>query len=273
MFRPVVFGGKLMERLAWRMLAALCLLAGLAACAVVPPSPPPERLARIKSLAIVSTIGDSWRWESQNFINHANVEMNNPQWRMGERVRLLARATLAKRFALMPLAGLDDAEAATMTQPAARARISAILPTMAFAPDAVLLISKGLYASSASVTNASSTMIGSGVYRKIHLFEEYISAYALVSFDLIDSKSGESLARFNAVLPEPLRKDDAVPLWDGMRVPFTFLSYPGKGALLPQWSERFEDQGVAQRTVVRNTFLDLLDRSVPFTLRKYLELR
>jgi hypothetical protein len=262
-----------MGHLTIRLLAALCLLASLSACTIVPLSAPPERMAKIKSLAIVSTIGDSWNWESQNFLNHTNVEMSTPEWRMGERVRRLTTTTLAKRFTLVPMPGLNDAQAATMTEDQARARIKSILPSLAFPPDAVLLVGKGGYISSAKVTNASSFMVGSGVYRKIYMFEEYISAYALVSFSLIDGKSGESLAQFDTVLPDPLLKGETVLLWDGMRVPFTFLSYPGKGGLLPQWSERFDDQPTAQRTAVRNTFLNLLDRSVPFTLRKYLQLR
>lgn len=255
-----------MCRIACHIATFLALALGLAACQITPANLAPEQAARIRTLAIVSTVNDNWLWENKGFLAFARTRtVNKADWRLAERVRNVTRTALAKSYSLVPAPpGIDSPPSSTRSQ--GRQRLMDALARMAFRPDAVLLIEHGTYGTPRNVQNASSYMVGLGVYRTTHLFEEYVSLYTMLSFELIDGKTGVSLALFDAVMPNSAPFSG--PSFGDDPLPFIFLNYPGERRIITTWTDSFDDQPVTSSNAVRAAFYDFIDKSIPFTLRK-----
>lgn len=240
----------------WRRLGIVLVLAlGVGGCQST--TIPAERLAAIKTLSVVNTANNDWHWRQDGFLNFADQKIAGTDWKLGDRAGDIATTLLAKRYQLVPAGPVEREKLSGRGAESAVAEILARMPTR---PDAVLVIRHGMSVSGNRVLNAPSEMVGFGVYRTTHLFEEYVCAYGLLEFELFDGRSGQSLARFNSALPSASQPE-------GMQ-PFAWLKYPDQVDRLGPWSRRFEDQGPAARAIVRATLTDFVDRAVPFTLRR-----
>lgn len=241
----------------WLLRAAVAIILTLGVSACQTTDIPAEKLATLKTLSVINATGNDWSWERHGFLNYDHQKMAGADWKLGDRAGTVATTLLTKQYKLIPTGTVDTEKLRGRTSEAAIAEILARMPTR---PDAVLVIRHGVSISGNTVLNAPSNMIGFGVYRTTHLFEEYISAYGLLEFELFDGRSGQSLARFNSVLPSATQPE-------GMQ-PFTWLKFPGKIDRLGPWTDRFEDQSPTARVVVRTVLTDFVDRAVPFTLRQ-----
>lgn len=244
-----------------KLARALCVLAltmGPAACYPPPPATvTPDQKAKIKTVALAVALNDQWLWEHRSFLNFDKKFVTSTDWRLADRVRNLARTALAKQYTLVPLPpGSEQQVAATKERAEMMPTMIGILGRMAFRPDAVVMIRPSFRHIGQSKFGPTS-IVGMGVFHTTYLFQDYVSVYCQLQFDIIDGKTGTLIASI----------DGAFPGKESWMVPLNYLTEPSGPQIVPNWTDRFEEQPESVRAAIRTNFYNFIDASVPFTLR------
>jgi hypothetical protein len=237
-------------------LVALCAALLLAACAPEVDAVPAASLSQVKSVGIISAIGDKFSFIASTFENHAAERYGIDGYAIG-----IAKEQLAGRYAIQPVQydavefGPDRAELPSTSLFAPGDPLGDVIRAHAQPNnlDLYIVLMKGM----TKVENGNRAMHGLGVIKGGDLFTTSYWVHATYSVIVVDGHTGEILADNSAI-------DSAHPfdLMDPPDLPGPFVEVDES-----YWPEDIEHVPDAQMQKLADTLKPLIARTLPDTLR------
>lgn len=222
---------------------------------------PPDKLAGIKSIAVISATGDRLNWQAEAAISLFDRERRTiaiPEWGADGRIEKAIVASLKPRYAFITLVGIDRKALAAAKGPEAVAALRNAIGTSMNAPDAVLLVREREIRWDRAPTDAPPTVNGVGLYRKGSIAGPTIVAHACLEMQLIETKNFTTIASLVNSIPN-----------EGGTWPHVILRHPLYGGVSDIWADRFEDTPPDKKAQIQATVNYLIDRSFPHTFQRY----
>src|SRR5579883_446537 len=244
------------------LLKIVCLaLFAMAGGCVAGKHPPPDRLAEIKTVGVISAIGDRVTFETIGASVFGNVEVTEPvEWDIDRHVVARITAALAGRYKVVPvnydrvafdkIAWADETSVAPGFRDATPRRIEDIVAAAASPPglDAYVVVSRA----TSPYARGHQIVRGLGIVRGEGSATYAPAAYALYDLSLIDGPKHTVIGRARASLPS-----------DGA---FRLLQGPYREIKASIWAPSLAALAPSRQQQLRETLLDLIDRSLPGAL-------
>ncbi len=241
------------------MKASLLILA-LSGC-VADHRPPPDRLAEIKTIGVISAIGDRLTFETIGASVFGNVEVTEPvEWGIDQDVAGRIAAALPKRYTIAPvsydaaafdkIAWADESAPAAGFRDTARRRVEDVLRAAASPQglDAYIVVTKA----TSAYAGGHQILRGLGLVRGEGAATHALAAYAIYDLSLIDGSKHVVIGRARASLPRAT----------GFRL--VQGAYREVGDAL--WAPSLAALPAPQQRRLRQTLLELIDQSIPLAL-------
>ena len=240
------------------LIVLLALAGGLAAC--MTPTVPPERASAIRSVALVSALGDEIHFQHVGLTVFTNdLQVSKPGWQLDEYVTELLRARLGARYEIKPL--VYDKNPIVASEPLT---VRGVRETVQRgSADAIVLVSPTAWGDVIYRTNQS--IGGIGVFTR-GFINEYQSghAYAAYQITIIDGKSLEVIASQRATIPASQSVGRILANRPGALTGYTLPHRPAAFAR----KDRLENMAEADRDRLRNLLRELIAESLEYTLKE-----
>jgi hypothetical protein len=214
----------------------------------------PEKLATIKTVTVVAATGNRFNWSTKPTVGFSQSRVIPlPEWDMDARITAIATSVLSPRYTIVAAEGIDIGFLTSVDHLHAIDYLQRHAGVRKAGADAVLLFREH-WIEIKNPGEGPPRVQGIGIFRRNSLIGPVITAYAVLEGTLIDLRTSQTISYFRTRLP-----DDP---W-----PHARFSHPLGPDNAAAWFDPFEVTPADKKEMIQRVVYDVLERSIPHTLR------